>query len=115
VAGRLTGKVPFDEGGAHQAGQRVLEKDKNGMCAVSIHVDLLEQREGNGRGESSNELLDLLGSAWFLSPKLVARESQNHQTLVCIFLVEKLQLLVLKLRLTSIRGNVDHDADLPHS
>jgi len=32
--------------------------------------------------------------------------------LVCIFLVEKLQLLVLKLRLTSIRGNVDHDADL---
>ena len=65
------------------------------MSIGAIHLDLVELRELDvevGRAE----LMNFLNRSRSLLPKLVAGEVQNLQSLAAVFLIERLQFLVLR-------------------
>jgi len=105
-------EVPFDRGCAEYAREGILEEREDRMGVIAIHVDLLEQRKRNRRGQAANEILDLFGGTRFLSSELVAGEPENYQALIRIFFVELLQLSILELGLSSCTRNIHNNADL---
>ena len=57
------------------------------------------------------ELVNLLNGTWSLLPELVAGEVQNLESLTMIFLVQGLQVMVLR-REAAASGGVDNKKDL---
>ena len=80
------------------------------MAVRAVHLDLVEHREGD-EVFARAELFDFLVGARFLFAELVAREAEDDKTLVCIFVVGRLERLVLR-REPAVRGDVDDENDL---
>ena len=80
------------------------------MAVRTVHLDFVEHRE---RDEvfAGAELFDFLVGARFLFAELVAREAEDNKTLAGIFVVGRLERLVLR-REPAVRGDVDDENDL---
>jgi len=105
------GEVPLDgvDEGARLGG---LEKGKEGVGAGAVDLHLLHEIPGRsillpGPG------LHLLGGAWLLTSKLVAREGKDDEALGGGSLLQLHQLPVRAVRQTSLGCNVDHKDDFP--
>ena len=67
---------------------------------LSVDIDLIEQREGDVVSQRA-EALNLIVGTRLLAEELVAREGQNLQTLVLVFLIKSFQAFVLRIMLFS--------------
>ena len=62
---------------------------------LSIDVNFVKQREGNVISQRA-EALNLIVGTRLLAEELVAREGQNLQILVLVFLIKSFQAFVLR-------------------
>lgn len=83
------------------------------MSIRSIDVNLLEHVKLNP--EARSELFDVTVRARLLTAKLVAREGEDGQLILClvVFVVQLYQLRIVDLCLSSFRSNIDDHTDLP--
>ena len=84
---------------------------KDGIGVSAVHIAFCHQREGHTVVETA-ELLDLLIASGFLVGELVARETENHEALVFVFLVQLFQTVVLR-RETALGSSIDDENNLP--
>ena len=76
-------------------GSLSLEVLEYGFSIGAVDIGLGHQREGHAVVQAA-ELSDLVIGAGLLSGELVAREADDHETLVLIFLIKGLQAVVLR-------------------
>ena len=108
AADEKLGEVPADLAGERRVRtrQRLVER----MMIFAVHLQLGEHRESHiifGRAEG----LDIRFRPRLLMQKLVAREAQHHQALALVFLIQRLQLGVLR-RVTALRSDVHDEQNL---
>lgn len=104
------GEIPFDGIGEESTSLR-FEIFENGICVTSIHLNLLH----NGEGDTIVELASrfcIAARAWFLTSKLVAGETYDHQSLVFVLLIELFEFCELGSE-TTFAGSVDDEQHLP--
>jgi hypothetical protein len=80
------------------------------MLVLAIDLDLRKQREGDAVVELA-EAANLLIAPGFLMAELIARETQNLQSLFAILLVKLLESLVLRSE-TTLAGGIDDQQNL---
>ena len=80
------------------------------MCFLAVDIDFLHERESDTVVEAA-ELRDLRVGTGLLVGELVARETENHETLVFVLLVQRLQPVVLRGE-TAFGSGVDNHEDL---
>ena len=64
------------------------------MLLLALHMQLLEQRKRHIVFAGAKSL-DLLGGARFLRAKIIARKTQHRESFRRIFLLQRLETLVL--------------------
>lgn len=100
-------EIPLD-GIEQRAALLLLQILIQGMRALAIHVNLLEQIEIDL--SIASEALNLLGIAWLLVAELVARKRENAETFgFCILIVELVQLRIVLGGVAALGGDVDDD------
>mmetsp|Transcript_5791 Transcript_5791/g.8196 ORF Transcript_5791/g.8196 Transcript_5791/m.8196 type:complete len:213 (-) Transcript_5791:55-693(-) len=96
-------KVPPDVGTI-----RAFQSFVDRVRVFAIDIDLLHHREVGA--PIAGELLDVVGIAWLLVAKLVAREGENLERLILQLLLQLSQLLVVSLSQASFGCHIgDHD------
>jgi hypothetical protein len=88
-------EIPFDSGQSEDSRLLLLQELEDWMCVVSINFNLLHNLKADtvvplAKGDN------LLFIAWLLSSKLIARESQDHKSLLFILLIQLFQTLILR-------------------
>jgi len=101
------GEVPFDVFFLLGILQKPLVERVN---VAALHGDLGEHREGHLVVQAA-ELFDLFVATWLLPAEVVGREAKNHQTLVLVFGVQRLETFVLRGE-TALGSRVDHQQNL---
>jgi hypothetical protein len=100
------GEVPFNRFTTQQTRSSMGQVLKQGMGVGTIHVNFLEQGEGDTKA-GFTEGLDRAIAARFLLTELVTGEAQNHQPLVRILGIQLLQALVLRGK-AALTGGIDN-------
>ena len=103
-------KVPLDCLGAENPRPLRFEVFVERMRIHAVHVDLCEHREGDTVVPGA-ELLDLCFAARLLLPELITGETEDHETPVHEFVVERLQPLVLR-REPALARDIDDEQRL---
>lgn len=80
------GEIPFDGIGEEATCLR-LEILEYGIGFAAVHLDLVHDGEGDAIVELASRFC-IAARAWFLTRKLIARETENHQPLVFVLLIE---------------------------
>ena len=70
-----------------------------------VNVDFAEHREGDAIGQRTKGF-DIRFCARFLSPELIAGETQDDQAIVLVFLIQVFEALILA-RETAFGGDID--------
>ena len=87
-----------------------LEVLKDRISVLTVDITLRHQREGHTMVETA-ELLDLLIAARLLVSELIAREAEDDESLVFVFLIQCLQTIVLR-RETAFRSGINDEEHL---
>ena len=104
------GEIPFDGIGEEATCLR-LEILEYGIGFAAVHLDLVHDGEGDTIVELASGFC-IAARAWFLTRKLIARETENHQPLVFVLLVELFEFCELGSE-TTFTGSVDDEEHLP--
>jgi len=103
------GKVPLDD--LQQAPSLILHVVKDFAGFVAIHLDLFSKVK-LGSVLAFCEIDDLIGGAWLLRAKLVARKGHDLEALLVVFLMKLDQTLVLRVCQTSFTRHVNENKHL---
>eukprot|EP01139_Manchomonas_bermudensis_P024738 Amastigsp_a843318_215.p1 type:complete len:383 gc:universal Amastigsp_a843318_215:231-1379(+) len=101
-------EVPLDAS-AESPFQLGLEPDVKGVGPAAVDLDLLEHVERDA--EASNKVADVVSGTGLLLAELIARESENRQTLRLESGIQRLKLCVIPLGQPSEARHVDDDDD----
>ena len=103
------GEIPFDGVGEESTSLR-FEILENRIRLAAVHLDLVH----DGKSDPIVELASgfcIAARAWFLTRKLIARETENHQPLVFVLLIELFEFCELGSE-TTFAGSVDDEEHL---
>ena len=104
------GEIPFDGVGEKSTSLR-FEILENRIRLASVHLDLVHDGEGDPIVQLASGFR-ITARAWFLTCKLIARETENHQPLVFVLLVELFEFCKLGGEST-FASRVDDEQHLP--
>lgn len=103
------GEVPLD--GIHQESTLcLLEILKKWIGIISVHLHFVVDIELDI--VLLDEFLQVDFATWLLIAKLIAREGSDSKTLILVLRVQLIQLIVIRFREATERGNIDDNRRL---